>query len=89
MTKETDEDDDEAAMETANNARADIQVNKMKSFRDQIDNFDTYRVSQKKNCFMFLLISQLIPNVERRVGYLQNCHNKTFQTVCDSTSYVN
>ena len=87
MTKEMDEDDDEAAAEAANNAGADIQVNKMKSF--EIDNFDTYRVSQKKNCFMFLLISQLIPNVERRVGYLQNCHDKTFQTVCDSTSYVN
>ena len=47
-----------------------------------------YRVSQKKLCFTFLLISQLILIVERRVGYPQNWDGKRFLTICDSTFSV-
>ena len=43
---------------------------------------------QKKLCFTFLLISQLILIVERRVGYPQNWDGKRFLTICDSTFSV-
>ena len=46
-----------------------------------------YRVFQKKLCFKFLLISQLILIVEKRVGYPQNWHGKRLPTICDSTFY--
>ena len=42
-------------------------------------NYTKYRVFQKKLCFTFLLISQLILIVERRVGYPQNWDGKRFR----------
>ena len=42
----------------------------------------------KKLCFTFLLISQLILIVEKRVGYPQNWHGKRLPTICDSTFSV-
>ena len=44
-----------------------------------------HRVSQKKLYFTFLLISQLILIVEKRVGYPQKWHGKRLPTICDST----
>ena len=47
-----------------------------------------YTGCSKKLCFMFLLISQLILILERRVGYPQNWHGKRFPTICDSAFSV-